>query len=39
MVYAASLKEDVITEINEYANENNCKFSLYVDDMIFSSEK
>ena len=30
--------QDIFSEINEYANENNCKFSLYVDDMIFSSE-
>ena len=30
--------QDMFSEINEYAIENNYKFSLYVDDMTFSSE-
>lgn len=30
--------QDMFCEINAYAIENNCKFSLYVDDMTFSSE-
>lgn len=30
--------QDMFCEINAYAIENNCRFSLYVDDMTFSSE-